>query len=157
MTNPMHIDLVSEARFWVKVDVRGPSDCWLWTAKTNPQGYGLFSLRTKTVRATHVSLEVAGKPRPADWLALHSCDNPTCVNPSHLRWGTQDENTADRMRRGRHACRIGSTHPNAKLTPEKVLEIRASPLGYKSLARKLGVNRKTVQQVRSGKTWSHVS
>jgi hypothetical protein len=152
----MEIDLLTRARFLMKVDVRGPDECWPWTAKKSPQGYGLFTYRKKTVRATHVSLVLAGLPRPGDMLALHSCDNPSCVNPAHLRWGTSDENTADRVSRGRTVAPLGTSHYRAKLTPEKVRHIRSSPLGYKSLARQLGVNRKTVQQVRSGKTWSHV-
>gem|GEM_PF-6576504 len=29
-------------RFWSKVDIRGPNDCWEWQAKRHPRGYGVF-------------------------------------------------------------------------------------------------------------------
>lgn len=89
-----------EERFWAKVDVRGPDECWPWLG-ANVQGYGQIGVQQKTVLATHVSLELDGRPRPPGAYALHSCDTPSCCNPGHLRWGTQAENVADMISRGR--------------------------------------------------------
>lgn len=84
--------------FYMKVEQRGPDECWLWTGARNDRGYGQLSTR----KATHVALELAGNLRPVGALALHSCDNPPCCNPNHLRWGTDAENAADMVQRQRH-------------------------------------------------------
>jgi hypothetical protein len=88
-------------RFWTKVERRGPDDCWLWTARRNRNGYGTFWLGRSGVLATHVALTLSGKPRPEGLIALHSCDNPPCVNPNHLRWGTRKENQSEMSERER--------------------------------------------------------
>jgi hypothetical protein len=89
-------------RYWKFVDAESHlGGCWLWTgSKTN--GYGCIMLRKgRSAKATHLALEFVGKPRPEGAFALHSCDNPACVNPAHLRWGTHAENMNDMKIRGR--------------------------------------------------------
>jgi hypothetical protein len=95
-----------KARFWDKVDKRHYRQCWEWKSRRDKDGYGHFRLSGKRseyqrVRAHRVALVIGtGEDRP-DLLALHSCDNPACVNPAHLRWGTQSENMQDALERGR--------------------------------------------------------
>lgn len=103
------------ARFWSKVDRRGPDECWPWTAGGNQFGRGMIRYRGKKPMATHVSLMLSGRPlRPGEW-ALHHCDNPSCVNPTHLFAGNQYDNMRDMVEKGRHHlhqrqhCRAG--HP----------------------------------------------
>lgn len=96
-------------RFAEKVE-RADGGCWNWTGSKNAQGYGFIADRTgagKKLRATHVALELSGRPRPANALALHSCDNPQCVNPDHLRWGTPKDNVRDCIERGRFSAPPG--------------------------------------------------
>lgn len=93
-----------KARFWAKVDVRGPDDCWPWLAANDGRGYGRVRIGAKITSAAHVSLTLSGRPRPGGQMSLHSCDNPPCVNPKHLRWGTQAENIDDMMRRRRNVA-----------------------------------------------------
>lgn len=81
-----------------------PEDgCWEWRGAKNQYGYGQARIDNKCRLGTHISLLLDGRPRPTPQsLALHSCDNPPCVNPAHLRWGDKRENAADMVCRGRH-------------------------------------------------------
>lgn len=90
---------------------------------------------------------------------MHSCDNPSCVNPDHLSLGTHKDNVADMIAKGRRGDPkvVGVDHPKAVLNEHKVRYIRANPSkSHAQLARELGVGANTVRGVRTGRTWSHV-
>lgn len=90
-------------RFWTLVDIRSDGECWLWTGVRNKQGYGRVSKRTgRTLMAHRVALaDRLGRPIAEGMLAVHSCDNPPCVNPAHLSESTQSENIKQAFDRGR--------------------------------------------------------
>lgn len=93
---------IAEARFWSKVDRRGPDECWPWRGRVNPDGYGLFDLGKTATTAHRVAWELSnGEPIPKDLLGCHTCDNPPCVNPAHLFIGTIADNNRDRTTKGR--------------------------------------------------------
>lgn len=94
--------MTPQERFWAKVDQSG--DCWLWTAFTNPKGYGMFKLAGRAQLAHRVAYEwlVGSVPEGLDH--RHTCPK-NCVNPAHLRPATnkqQRENLAG-------ATRVSST------------------------------------------------
>jgi hypothetical protein len=85
--------------FWARVDKGG--ECWTWT-KGCTKGYGTFRENGRLVYAHRRSFELAtGETLTPDVEVLHSCDNPPCVRPDHLRRGTQADNMRDMSERGR--------------------------------------------------------
>lgn len=85
---------------------------------------------------------------------MHTCDNPTCINPSHLAAGTPLENTRDMVEKGRKP--VGEAVPCAKLTNSDVLDIRKDSRSSAVIARDYGVSKKTIQDVRKRRTWKHI-
>jgi hypothetical protein len=146
------------ARFWNFVPQGDPNVCWEWQSVRNHRGYGKFWLHGRTDLAHRVSYRIdKGLTIPAGKLIRHTCDNPPCVNPTHLLVGTVRDNSRDQVERGRSL--VGVANPRAKLTPERVREIRT---GWNqgetqvSLARRFGVSRAAVQWVLNGRNWTHV-
>lgn len=94
---------------------------------------------------------IAGK------VVRHKCDNSRCINPEHLELGTQADNMADMVSRGRSAT--GTMNGSAKLTLEQVVEIRrrykprCKVNGGRALAREFGCDQKTVSNIVNGKNW----
>jgi len=87
--------------FWDKVDIRGPDDCWEWTAFRNPKGYGMFKVRPGDGYLAHrISYFLEHGHNPGAY-CLHSCDNPPCCNPKHTFSGTQQDNMDDMRSKGR--------------------------------------------------------
>ena len=74
---------------------------------------------------------------------LHSCDTPACVEPAHLRTGTQAENMRDMVKRGR--C--------GKLSPEQVEAIRRDTRLHREIAADYGVTRSNISYIKNGKSW----
>ena len=77
--------------FWSRVE-RGPR-CWLWMGARNPEDYGVSTHATRCA-FTHGTI-------PFGLHVCHHCDNPPCVNPSHLFLGTNQDNVRDRHQKGR--------------------------------------------------------
>lgn len=128
--------------------------CWEWPfGKSGSYG----SVRYAGCQLAHqVALVLDGQPRPpapSDF-AIHSCDNPPCVNPAHLRWATPQENARDMVERTRQAR--GSHHSQAKLTEEQVLAIRSDPRPQLPIATEYGVSRSAIGLIKSGKRWGHL-
>lgn len=113
-----------EDRFYrkVAVDLRDEGACWKWLGAKDTKGYGQLRVDGRNKLATHVSLELNGLPRPFyGAFALHSCDNPECTNPKHLRWGTQKENMQDAANRGR-ADRSGLELGRIRREPPRIVD-----------------------------------
>lgn len=89
-------------RFFRHFKKRGHDECWEWVGAKDTKGYGQMRVGDKNIIATHIALEVDGRQRPSkSSCALHKCDNPPCVNPNHLWWGSRKENQRDAMKKGR--------------------------------------------------------
>jgi len=146
-------------RFWAKV--QKTDSCWLWTAATNPKGYGVFCVDKKTNAnelAHRVSYRMHYGAIPTHLRVLHHCDIPSCVNPSHLFLGTLGDNMVDKVAKNRQ--QKGEGVPNAKLTDAQVIEIRqryrAGGISQAQLAREYGVTHGTMGSLLHRKTWHHL-
>lgn len=165
-------------RFWAKVDRRGPAECWPWLATKNNHGYGMLwagkakgykTLAHRISYELHFGLVPEGDGHHGT-VVMHTCDNPGCVNPGHLTLGTQGANMADKHAKGRARwghnpnnrppIMRGSAHGQAKLTEDKVRELRiqwASGVSLRQTARETGLDRKTLMRVKNGTGWRHVT
>ena len=131
--------------------------CWIWTGPTNGKGYGVFYTGNKERYAHRISYELHKGPIPDGLHVLHACDTPACVNPAHLRAGTQKENAIDRESRGRRSNFRGEIVGTSKLTEAQVREIKASSgVSQKILAERYGVKPTHIWRIRTGKSWAHV-
>lgn len=93
--------------FWAKVKKGKPDECWEWCGSRSDKGYGVFCTKGEHYIASRVSLQLSlGTPLPLNMQACHKCDNPPCVNPAHLFLGTNDDNIADMVAKGRHARQL---------------------------------------------------
>jgi hypothetical protein len=144
-------------------------------------GYGLFQCNG-CKRAHRVSWELKNGPIPEGMSVLHACDTPSCVNPAHLWLGTQQDNIADMVAKGRQGRCIGDkngthTHPESypkgdrhwtKLHPEKctklhasdVLEIRrlyAAGAHKVSLVEKFNKSAGTIDAIIRGDVWKRLA
>ena len=163
MRNETRADLI--ARVMSKVDrSAGPDACWPYTGKRKPppSNYGVAGFNG-CHRAHRIAYEGAHGPIPAGLDVLHSCDNPPCCNPAHLRAGTHAENMADAVRKGRirpPPTKRGSAHNMAKLDEGQVWIIRRCiELGDPKslLAEVFRVSTATVHLIANRKIWKEVA
>jgi hypothetical protein len=149
-------------RFQRFVTAGDPNECWEWRASKNSEGYGQLTFKSKKYRAHRLAWTLHnGREPKAGLLILHSCDRPSCVNPNHLREGTDHDNMQDCMTRKRHrpVPQPGEAHPRVKLNNQAVRDIRkrvASGESRVALAREYGVTRSRVAQIYLRKGWKHV-
>lgn len=150
----------SNAWFWARVASGGQDECWNWAgskSKSRAGGYGRFRrVGTGLVQAHRHAFEISGGGLiPPGFFVIHSCDNPSCCNPAHLRLGTCMENNQDMKKKFRHEH--GIIHHNAKLTDDIVREIRTRRKPLRSYAEQFGVTVGTVWSATVSRTWKHVA
>ena len=155
-----------ESRFLAKINKT--ETCWIWNSSKTPAGYGLYWVGGKAINggkfllAHRYSYEYHNDKKIGEgMILLHSCDNPSCVNPAHLTEGTHKENMDDMKAKKREKYyHIGETNGACKLTAEKVLEIREKYAKGGVSQRQLGEEYELCQQhicqIINRKRWSHI-
>jgi hypothetical protein len=132
--------------------------CWEWQRFRNDKGYGQTTYRGRLWLAHRAAWAQRHGDIPNGIKVLHRCDNPACVNPAHLFLGTQADNIADCVAKGRNQS--GQTNGHAKLTDDQVLEIRTidwKGATRKQIAARYGVSRATISHILLGTHWKGVA
>ncbi|UOF80472.1 endonuclease [Caudoviricetes sp.] len=148
-----------EERFRAHTAAGSVRECWTWNASCRPDGYGQWRRADGKIELAHrASWRLFRTEIPAGAHILHKCDNPSCVNPTHLFLGSHADNMRDMWGKGRArpGRSMGEKHGMAKLTAEIVQEIRSSGESGVELARKFGLAATTVCDVRKRRTWKHI-
>lgn len=132
--------------------------CWNWTARKTPQGYGRISINNVNKLAHRAAYEFMVGPI-GDLHVLHRCDNPSCVNPDHLWLGTNLDNVADKVAKGRCSSFRGSTNQKSKLRDTDVIAIREAVqrgIKQRSIAVQYGVTQTQISTISQRKQWRHI-
>lgn len=158
--------LTNEQRFWLKVDKRGPDECWEWKELLSIGGYGRFYFKKDDgkliqIYAHRLSYELSTGDILKEKKCCHRCDNPKCVNPSHLFSGTQLDNIRDALKKGRFYTgdHKGELNGRSKLSTPQVKCIRElSKAGSTCvfLGKIFRVAHSTVNRISTGKYWSNI-
>lgn len=130
--------------------------CLEWQGTLSANGYSyVYMGKPHTMRHGHrLSYETWNGSIPDGMVVRHRCDNKRCINPFHLEVGTPADNSQDMVERGRSM--YGMHNGNRKLTEREAREIKQSKDSSGQLAKKFGVCRGSVCNIRSGKTWKHL-
>jgi len=130
----VNVSASAQERFFQYVS-RGPG-CWLWLGATDPNGYGRFWLFGRMKLSHHVSYWIHGGILQQPYLR-HICNNPSCVNPSHLLAGTHAENMRD--------VAVAGTHGNRVLNPQDAWECHLAGFGLTQIGQIFGVSKQAVR------------
>lgn len=154
--------LPDEERFWSKVaKSEDPDKCWEWQGNLQHKGYGSFSYKRKPYGAHRFVWEITYGEIPKGLFVCHHCDNPRCVNPSHLFLGTPLDNMRDMINKGRLVAHKGEQNAGHKLTTEDVLYIREQIAMDKTtradLAREMNIHKHTIDAIVARRSWKHLA
>ena len=126
--------------------------CWNWNGHL-VKGYGKIRINYRRYPVHRVAYEIVNGKTPDGLLVLHRCDNPACVNPSHLFLGTYLDNSLDCLSKGRRNTCEKERHWNCRLTEKQVSEIRQSNQAIRIIASQFGISTSHVRSIKSGFRW----
>jgi hypothetical protein len=144
---------LTDEDFWSRVDVQENDMCWEWKSVQGTGKRGRFGQD----RAYRVMWKIVKGPIPNGMYICHTCDNPSCVNPSHLFLGTPSDNVRDCIAKERWPRRNipkGESHGKTKLSDVAISDIQfrlKNGETYHTLAEKYSVHWKTISRVARGK------
>lgn len=153
----------AKLRFWSNVQTDPDTrKCWPYLHDQDENDYGRISIKGKKIRGHRFSYMIHYNLTEEEMKGItirHTCDNPRCVNPSHLLPGTTADNMQDKVDRNRQ--QKGEGVPGVKLTATMVKEIRelhdTHTITQTRLAELYGVSLGAINDLILHKTWKHVT
>jgi hypothetical protein len=133
--------------------------CWVWKLGKDKNGYGMFKGMigsTTFTRAHRYSYALHTGDLLVGMQALHSCDNPSCVNPDHLSSGTNADNMRDKVQKGRQRIPEGEKNGKAILTEQQARRILKDPRPYTEIAAEYNVASSTIGSLKQRVSWKHI-
>jgi hypothetical protein len=162
-----HGELLKRIRANTRIEENG---CWHWLLRCGRGGYGQIKFRRRNCQTHRIAYLVFRGEIPEGMRVLHKCDVSSCCNPEHLWLGTEADNSADMVAKGRSLTGeknhrfgkglIGSKNPFAKLTEANITEIfrlRTTGLFQREIAAKFSVAQTTISDILLRKRWKHVT
>ncbi len=150
--------------------IKKTDSCWLWTGRKFTAGYGMFEIydlnlgKKRKTTSHRISWMIKNGTIKRNLFVCHSCDNPPCVNPTHLFVGTQSMNLQDAIAKGRfqNIARgrqlIGEKNNRTKLTIDDVTAIKVlNSRGMSSLmiSQIFNVSENCIRRIVSGHSWKY--
>lgn len=137
-------------RFFYNIE-KTVSGCWNWLASKDVDGYGNFYSEDLNERRAHrASYKLFIGDIPKGLFILHSCNNPSCCNPNHLRIGTAQDNATDCVKAGNSGA--GFKNGRCKLTPLELNYIKSQRgiLGSRRLSKLVNIGRSQIENIWNG-------
>lgn len=143
--------------------VRTPSGCLEWTGARAKSGYGSVRLPVNRFESAHrIAYRAAYGSIPDGMVVMHKCDNPPCMEPTHLTLGTHADNALDMVRKGRARPgepRRGPDWLPPRFSVEQVESLRAEyaegGITYERMAEREGVSTVTIARLVRGDSYRH--
>lgn len=159
----LHLQQIKE-RLYKNILTGGTDECWPFIGIKDHLGYGYCACELAETNKAHrlcawlEGWDIAGK------VVMHTCDNPSCCNPRHLRVGTHQENEQDKDRKGRRPR--GEKQGSALLTDSAALAIwtqyqrggKKDRSFCSKWAKKMGLsNPQVIGNLVHGWGWNHIT
>lgn len=132
-------------RFWSKVSIKSPTECWPWNGALSKSGYGAFQVDRKVERAHRFAWQLH-HPDEQPQTIMHLCNTKICCNPHHLHSGSQSENLQHAGSLG-HMTRAVGTNSRLALDPLQIKRLSREGYSNRGIAALLGCEHHTIGRI----------